>query len=103
MSTATIAPVKFYILEGPSADRVMDALEYAFVKGSMLTVKFSGVLGSQPRNSMQQTFAAQITGIRYESGKKGMLIVEGNNLTSGGSFHGFYNANTRKGTFDLKR
>ena len=102
-TTATIAPVKFYVSDGPSADRAMDALKYAFVKGSMLTVTFDGALTSLTRANLRRAFTAQITGIRYESGEEGMLIIEGNNLTSGGSFRGFYNAKTRKGTLDMKK
>lgn len=102
-ATATTAPVKFYISDGPSADRVMDALKYAFVKGSMLTVTFDGALTSQSRSNLRGAFTAQITGVRYESGEESMLVIEGNNLTTGGSFRGFYNAKTRKGTLDMKK
>lgn len=95
----TTAPVEFYVSEGPSSDRIIDAFKYAFVPSCRMTVSFTGVCAS--RSKADEKFIAVITGIRYESGNEGLFLIQGNNLTRGGQFSGFYNAKVRKGTFQM--
>ncbi len=98
----TTTTVQYEILDGPSADRIIDSFKYAYNRDVSCEVEFTltphdsrlkGKLG-------QRKVSATINGLRYESGTPGMLIIWLNaNLPHHWQDNegGFYNANTRKG------
>ncbi len=82
----------FEIIDGPSADRVIDSFKYAYDRNTKVLVTFT----------IKQDFTGgpitgQVVGMRYESGAPGMyiLVVEFNN--GFGQRKLFYNANKRIG------
>lgn len=103
MSTTT---VQYDVLDGPSADRVIDSFKYAFTKGCTVEVEFT----LTPRNTRlrgklaQRKVTATVTGLQYESGSPGMFILWVNiqmphhSQTVKGSF---YDANHRKGVLEF--
>lgn len=104
MSTTT---VQYDVLDGPSADRVIDSFKYAHSKGSTVEVEFT----LTPRNARlrgmpaQRKVTATVTGLQYESGAPGMFIIwvhvqmPHHSQTARG---GFYNANQRKGVLEFE-
>lgn len=106
----------FDVLDGPNADRVLDAFKYAYSdSGDKVAAKFSlQCTDSEPQlgavvicGILREEISAQITAVRYESGSPGMfsLSMRISEVIIGGLAwdwaEGFYNANARKGYFHL--
>ncbi len=95
--------ISIVAIDGPSTDRVIDALKYAFSKsGDMITVEFR-VMTTESRlqgSNDWQKVSAQIIGVHYESGAPGMFELE-MNITGYSEAGGFYNANKREGQFSF--
>lgn len=97
MSTSS---VKTKIVNGSNADRVIDALKYAFDKKHPHKIEL--VLQREVEHTgsvLRQKVYARVLGVEYESGTFGMFVLKVNMTAFGisGMFRLFYNANTREG------
>ncbi|MFZ2126132.1 MAG: hypothetical protein WAV04_01315 [Candidatus Microsaccharimonas sp.] len=106
MSTTT--PRKIEITRGPNDDELADAWKYAFDPSHPdFTVEFAGHWADD-HMKVSLPIRAQITGLLYESGMRGMVMVQANiqidHANTGRSWTGwtaigFYNVQTRVGYF----
>ena len=98
MSTSS---VKIKIVNGSSADKVIDALKYAFDEKHRLKIELNlqREAGNLTDSRLRQKVYAQVIGVEYESGTYGMFVLKVNMTAFGmsGMFRLFYNANTREG------
>lgn len=103
MSTTT---VQYDVLDGPSADRVIDSFKYAHTKGCTVTVEFT-LTPRDPRLRAklgQRKVTGTVVALQYESGAPGMFILwvhvqmPHHSQTVKGSF---YDANQRKGVLEF--
>ena len=96
MSTSSVN-----IIDGPNADRVIDALKYAFNKSHPMKIELTLERSEgNLRGTLLRTKAfAQVTGVRYESGAPGMFVLDMNMQVGSktNSCTAFYNANERSG------
>lgn len=96
-------PRKINIIDGPKDDELIDAFKYAFDRRHKeFTVEFQA---NWDDDHMKMSFpvTAQVTGLSYESGTRGMLLIEANlSIAHGRNWKaiGFYNAQTRTGFFE---
>jgi len=90
-----------FITNGPTDQELANAYIYAFDRRHPdFTVEFTGYWGSVSESKMTLPFTAQITGLVYESGARGMMIIEANLWLGHGrpwKVVGLYNATTRSG------
>lgn len=100
-------PVHIQITDGPSADKVLDAVKYAYDKTVTMKPWFEILLDAKtpaPYTSSKpertRILADKIVGISYESGAPGMFILTMYALD--GTYEAFYNASTRKGAMHKK-
>jgi len=98
----TIRIITFDISDGPNADRVFDALKYAFNPDIVILVEFT-VRRRDSRSSgplSWQKVTAQVVDVGYESGRPGAFAIKVN-IPGFDTSEGLYDANTRKGWLEL--
>lgn len=99
----TTTKVQYEILDGPTADRMIDSYKYAYNKDVTVEVELTlAPTDGRLRGKLAtRKILATVTGLRYESGTPGMFTLW---VITSMPKHiqvpegGFYNANTRKGT-----
>jgi len=91
------------VTSGSTDDGLADAFIYAFdPRHPDFRVEFNGHWASDTHMMTTLPISAQITGLVYESGTRGMLLIQANlQIGSGRSWQaiGFYNAKNRSGYF----
>lgn len=96
---STTAPAQkvehFVINDGPNADLTVDAYKYAYAPGGDFRVSFSNI-----GHNRVVSHRAQVVGLEYESGARGMFLIKVN-IPGYKTSKGFYNANRREGFIDL--
>jgi hypothetical protein len=87
---------KLNIIDGPTADRMIDSFKYTFTRGCAIPVTFR--VNISPKRS--QVVTLSIVALSYESGKPGAFNFRAS-ITSGGKgiVNGFYDASDRAGWF----
>mgnify|MGYP000912595280 CR=1 FL=1 len=93
---------QFTIADGPTADKMIDSFKYSFSPGNRIYVEFRVARRTSGRmRSPSFVVEANVTALKYESGKPGMYIFEANLHSHGiGSIKGFYDATKREGHFE---
>lgn len=95
--------LRYIVTNGPSADRIVDSLRYAYTPGVKIPAVFTGVIRPDSAVAPASTefeLTVTVTSVEYESGSEGMFILTAR-ASGFTSVTGFYNANSRTGQFHL--
>lgn len=98
MSTSS---VNAQIIDGPNADRVIDAFKYAYDRVSPMKIELTlqHPAGNLRGSLLREKVCALVQGVSYESGTPGMFILYLSTTIKGkpADCEAFYNANERSG------